>query len=352
MNSRPTWAYRVRRLIAHSLYAVGLLQLWQRRALRHKAVVLMYHRVLTAEQQRTTGSHPAIVVDRDTFARHMALLKRRFNVLTVAEFADHIRERRPFGDGACLITFDDGWRDNYENAVPIMAAHDLPSLIFLPMNYIGQTRVFWQEALAQLLLQAFDRVRQEPARRPSLAAILERTELAPLLDLAPGPDYKLTVISTVSSQKKLGADPLHRLIADIAGWLGTPPDVFASVDGFIDWRQVAAMSRQRVTFGGHGVDHLLLTQVSDAVAEAEIEGSKRELDRRVSEPVPTFSYPNGSWTPKAGETVQRAGYQLAFLAGGGPVTCEDDPWTLRRVNIHESMTDSDPMFLARLVGLF
>ena len=43
---------------------------------------------------------------------------------------------------------------------------------------------------------------------------------------------------------------------------------------------------------------------------------------------------------------------LAFIAQGGPVTCNDDPWSLRRVNIHESVTDTDALFLARLVGLF
>ena len=112
------------------------------------------------------------------------------------------------------------------------------------------------------------------------------------------------------------------------------------------------MARQGITFGGHGVDHLLLTQTTETQTEAEVQGSKAMLDDRLGEPVPTFSYPNGYWTPQAVSAVKRHGYRLAFIAQGGPVTCVDDPWTLRRVNIHQSVTETMPMFMARVVGLF
>src|SRR5688572_8924764 len=106
-------------VVADALYYTGLLRLWQSIVLRRKAVVLMYHRVLTGDERSRCGSHPGIVVDRETFALQMDVLKRQFVVLSLDEFTDRVERRQPFPPSSCLITFDDGWRDTFTNALPI-----------------------------------------------------------------------------------------------------------------------------------------------------------------------------------------------------------------------------------------
>jgi hypothetical protein len=90
---RPRWASRVRHVLkvlaAEALYRTGMLRLLQAVLLRRRAVVLMYHRVLTPEERARSGSHPGIIVDADTFAVQMALLKSRFTVLSWEQFAGH-----------------------------------------------------------------------------------------------------------------------------------------------------------------------------------------------------------------------------------------------------------------------
>jgi peptidoglycan/xylan/chitin deacetylase (PgdA/CDA1 family) len=112
------------------------------------------------------------------------------------------------------------------------------------------------------------------------------------------------------------------------------------------------MSRQGIEFGGHGAEHCLLSQLSLGAAREEIQLSKEVIDRRLKGGTPTFSYPRGYWTPQVVALVKAAGFRLAFLAKGGSVSCEDDRFTLRRINISQSGTDSTPMFLARIIGLF
>lgn len=351
MDSRERLSYAFKIAASHGLYYLGLLQLWQLIALRRKAVVLMYHRVLTADERRETGSHPALVMGRETFARQMAFLKRRFVVLSIEEFAERMENKIPFRTSSCIITFDDGWRDNFTNALPVLWQHRLPALIFLPMNYIGHHRLFWQEALVHLMVRVVAEVRREPGSRARFEPLLAPARLEAMLDLADG-DPRPSIIGTVSARKQLTRPAVERLVAALAEALGVRLEDLSTTDGFIDWVQVDAMARQGITFGGHGVEHLLLTQVSGDEAAAEIRGSKAVMDDRLSEAVPTFSYPNGYWAPDVAAKVKAAGYRLAFIAQGGPVTCCDDPLTLRRVNIHESVTDTTPMFLARLVGLF
>ena len=343
-------SYAVRVAVVHALYYLGLLHVWQRLAMRQRAVVLMYHRVLTPDERRASASHPAIVVDRETFARQMAILKRRFVVLSVDEFASHLEHGRPFPDSSCVITFDDGWHDSFTNAFPILVAEGLPAVVFLPVNYIGTDRVFWQEALTHVLTRAVLDARSEPRRRERLQQLLSGTALDSLLDVA-APDPQPAIIAAIGAQKRFARADVEARVAALANELGLRLGDLARTDGFINWDQVRQMSEAGIAFGGHGADHLLLTQVSRDQAQQEIGESLRVLGERVGEDVAAFSYPNGYRNTEVTECVRRSGYRLAFTTRGGFVRAGDDCFSIARFNIHEGVTDTTPTFLARVLGL-
>jgi len=343
--------YGLKRAVAHGLYAVGLLQLWQAIVLRQRAVVLMYHRVLTPEEQRGSGSHPAMVVSRAAFEMQMALLARRFVPLSVGAFWDRLSRRVPFEHSSCLITFDDGWRDNVVNALPALQAHGLPALVFLPVNFIGTTRVFWQEALAHLLSDALRVAVETPARRTALEAILEPVGLGSLLvpGVAPEP---MTIFRGIDSLKTRTRAEILALVDALAAELGVALDGLSRTDGFMSWDEASMLTRHRVDFGGHGVEHHLLTLVPPDVVRTEAEGSMAVIGRTFGQPPIAFSYPNGYVNEGVVEAVKAAGYRLGFITRRGRIACDDNPLLVRRLNIHDEMTDTAPMFLARLVGLW
>ena len=109
-----------RSAVAHGLYYSGVLGLWCRVSLRRRAVVLTYHRVLPDDAVARTWSHPGIVVTRHTFDTHVRTLKRFFRVLSLDEFLDGLERADGFAGPSCLITFDDGWRDTYTEAWPVL----------------------------------------------------------------------------------------------------------------------------------------------------------------------------------------------------------------------------------------
>jgi peptidoglycan/xylan/chitin deacetylase (PgdA/CDA1 family) len=340
-----------KRAVAQVLYALGLLQAWQAVALRQRAVVLMYHRVLTPEQRAAAGSHPAMVVSRDAFEMQMAVLRRRFVPLSVDAFWERLASRQPFPDSSCLITFDDGWRDNVENALPALRRHGLPALIFLPVHFIGSTRVFWQEALAHLLRGAAKAHGAEPARRAAIEARLGSAGLERLL-AAGALDDPLTLFKAIDGLKTRTRPEILALVEGLAGDLGVPLETLSRTDGFMTWEQAEELARDGVAWGGHGVEHHLLTLVPPEVVREEAEGSRAEVARRAGQPPLAFSYPNGYVNDAVVRTVKAAGYQLGFITRRGHVRCDDDPFLIRRLNIHEAMTDTPSMFLARLVGLW
>ncbi|MGA6826489.1 polysaccharide deacetylase family protein [Nitrospira sp. NS4] len=344
--------HAIKYAVSHMLYAVGLLQLWQFVVLRRRAVILMYHRVLTPEQMCRSGSHPAIMVDCETFAEQMAVVKRRFKVLSIEEFADRMERKSPFESSSCLITFDDGWQDNFTNALPVLRRYELPALVFLPVNFIGRNRLFWQEALVHLLVLAVRTVRREPAREVRIREALDPIGLAEVLDLNDS-DPRSRIIETIS-RNRAGLTPslVDTALANLRSEFGVENGDVEGTDSFMNWEQIAEMSRHGIAFGGHGSEHRLLSEMPIEEAREDIRMSKEVFDVRCKGMFPTFSYPRGYWTPQVAESVRAAGFRLAFLAKGGSVSCEDDPFTIRRVNICQAATESMPMFLARVVGLF
>ena len=345
--SASRWA---RIAAVHALYYMGILSLLQAIRLRRRAVVLMYHRVLTDEQRRATGSHPGILVTRDTFARHMAFLNRRFTVLSLEEFAERLRNREPFPDSSCLITFDDGWLDNFENALPILEAERLPAVIFLPVNFIGTDRMFWRETLTLLLVEALAEMRRQPARREKFRSMLQGAGLASVLDITDA-EPREAVSDALAPLKGAAPGTVPGLIASLSEELGISVADLGSTDRFMCWERIEAMSRHGITFGGHGAEHRLLGGLRPEEVDGEVSAARTVVQDRVGPRVPAFSYPNGSWSPAVTDAVRRAGFQLAFTTDAGTVSATDDPFTIRRVNISEDVTHTRPLFLARLVGL-
>lgn len=341
----------VKGIVARLLYYAGVLQLLQRATLRQRAVVLMYHRVLNHADRTRTASHPGIVVSTEAFARQMALLKRRFTVLTADQFADHILRRVPFPDSSCLITFDDGWQDTLTNALPVLEREQLPSVVYLPANFIGGSRMFWRESLTHHLVTAILSSRREPWMMPALRLCLRDHGFDVLMDVT-ATNLREAAIDAIASQTALRATGAGALIAKLEGDFGCRVTATETPDVFLTWPEVAMMGTRRVAFGGHGAEHVRLAEMTDGEAAADIAASKRALDGIATGDVPSFSYPNGSFNPTVVAAVAAAGFKVAFSTNSGTVGCQDAPLTLKRINIHEDATATPALFLARLVGLF
>src|SRR6516164_9470949 len=142
-------------VLGHALVRSGLwkrsLQMW---AERRTVIILTYHRVIEKWDRTLDYSGPGIVVTASTFDRHIAFLKEHFEIVTLDALIEDGytagRTPRP----RCVVTFDDGWRDNYDLAFPILRRHDIPATIYLATDFIGTNRVSMQTELVYSLTNA------------------------------------------------------------------------------------------------------------------------------------------------------------------------------------------------------
>jgi peptidoglycan/xylan/chitin deacetylase (PgdA/CDA1 family) len=116
-----------------------------RRTLKNRALVLMYHRVLH-DQEIPASIDPGMYVSRSAFDRHLHYLADHHDVINLDDLLEWMTGRRQYSRPPCVITFDDGWADNYHVAFPLLRHYRLPATIFLVTDKIGTTdTVTWPQ---------------------------------------------------------------------------------------------------------------------------------------------------------------------------------------------------------------
>ena len=316
-------------------------------ALRRRGVVLMYHRVLPAELVKRSYSAAQIIVTTKTFDAQMRFLRRHFNPVTAHEFASMLRGTLPWLPRTCLVTFDDGWWDNAEYALPILARHRIPAVVFLATAYIGTQRCFWQETLTAMLCEL---ARHGEAAR----AIFEELDALDILRMNEV-DTRIAVRPLISKLKLKSAEEIEVVIARAQALLdGLGKTTPASeTDRFMSWEQVLSLKQSGlIELGSHAHTHTPLPKLSDATSDDELQLAHRKIEQALHSPPTSFAYPNGDYHEDSIRQVDAMGYELAFTTDTGWVQPGDAPLRLRRMNISESGTNSAPGFLSRLLAWF
>ncbi len=330
-------------------WAVHACSLHQSR-LRGKVAILMYHRVLTREEVASQAVQPGMYVLDTVFAQQMAFLQKTFTVLSFRQLLDLWQvgkwdERARY----CVITFDDGWLDNYRHAYPVLKRLGLPATIFLPTDYVGTNRWFWPDQIAYLLKSARS---EEPGIKDFQQ--IERVLLS-LFGAAGGilgrglANNERVADQMIDWCKKLPKDQIEMLIAALAAELGVSLPVGRVV---VNWEEVREMSQGGISFGSHSCSHRIMTTIPPSEVSQELEQSEHVLQRVGINYVPVFCYPNGNSDAAIQAQAKAHGYEAAVsVQMGVEGTQPGNRFALRRVGIHNDVTDSIPLFSLRLCGL-
>lgn len=336
----------IKSLIATILYLSGFLHLIAIFRLKNKAIVLMYHRVLSKEDFTDSPTTSGIIVTKNTFQKHVQFLVKHFNIVDYKNFNNSLKNNIPFKSKTCLITFDDGWSDNFSDAMPILTAHNCPALIFLPTDYVGTGKQFWQERLTALLQTA---LKNKPATNNLLNDIKSKYN-PDKVETKSAHDVR-QLVSSLKGQPEIKIRALISNIETELEGLRIPPPNNAN-DGFIDWEQAKLMAQSVFTIGSHAVSHRLLDRLDTKDLRFELNNSKEILESKLSTSVTTIAYPNGNHSETTKSATKKAGYQTGFSTNPGYVTNNSDLYSINRINMHEMATYSIPLLYTRILGIF
>jgi len=283
----------------------------KRKLAKSQVVVVAYHRVLS-EKDDFEPLNTRTRMDTRAFESQLRYLSQNFEIISLGELAQCLLERKALPGKAVVVTFDDGWKDSYLLAYPILRKYGVPATIFLATGYVGTGKPFWWHKVLYVLRQStVKRLDLGELGCYSLQSEADRSRAAPMIieELKRLPEQekellleKLATISQVEIPEESG----HRLV--------------------LSWEEVQEMSRNGIDFGAHSVTHPILTRVSLRQARWEISQSKRDIERRIGKAVNFFAYPDGVFNAEVAKAVEESGFT-------GAVT--DEPrWINPRTNLY------------------
>ncbi len=326
---------------AQSLVAPVAPLLWRRRT-HPRLLVLMYHRVLPQDHPDRGSEQPGMYVSPDTLALHLRALKRHFTLVHLDEWMRGATSGQPVPRLACALTFDDGWRDNFQYAFPILEAAAAPATIYLLPDLMGTRYSFWPNRLARLLAdgqnnRVFD-CWPEWLRELVAGTAPDRQPTLPL---------PMEQIDAVIEQCKLRYT--DDVMLDQLRGIETHGETNAAERDLLSWEEAREMAASGlIRFGSHTRRHIRLDARTAAdVLQDEIRQSRPAIEERLGTPVSSFCYPNGDHCPAAVELV-RASYLTAVTTRRGWNSASTDPHLLNRVGVHEDVSASAAAFVARL----
>jgi peptidoglycan/xylan/chitin deacetylase (PgdA/CDA1 family) len=316
----------LKRAVTQPLSACGAFSL-TRRLLKGKVVILAYHRVVDDD---VNNYEPGMAVSADTFAKHMDWLNSRFHVMDLLDYAHGFGKGEAPKSPCAIVTFDDGWLDNYQVAFPIMKSAGVAATIFIASDYFGTGRVYWNGRVEEAV-RGIDR------RRETLVKSFSAEHM---------PSEASFVKDVLADEAPLGA-MMSRIIAEMKY---KSPEVIEKVTAFLEeigeievsprrvlmnWDEVREMHNAGFKFGSHSASHTIMTTQNASDCAREACESMRKITEKLGTRPESFAFPNGDHNEVVIREIRRAGYTCAVTVAPGFANLSHDLFTLPRFTIHE-----------------
>jgi peptidoglycan/xylan/chitin deacetylase (PgdA/CDA1 family) len=288
-------------------------------------LVLNYHRI--GEPARCPFDRALWSATSEAFADHLRILKSHLDIISPDDLASAVRSRRGrYG----LLTFDDGYRDNFENAFPILQAANVPATFFVVTGFLDGATVPWWDEIAWM-------VRTSPRDRLTLTEWLP----APLpLDRSSREGVIRQLLRTYKTMPAESTARYLDALADATGSGRCGAEMGRNL--WMDWDMLRRMRAGGMAIGGHTKSHPILARATLPRQREEILDCGRRLAEALGEPMRYFSYPVGgrqAFDTATRRCLREAGVRFAFSYYGGFRGFGDwDDYDVRRVPIETCMT--------------
>jgi peptidoglycan/xylan/chitin deacetylase (PgdA/CDA1 family) len=276
-------------------------------------VILIYHRVTASP-----SDPEMIAVAPDNFRQQMVYLKERFRILRLDDDWSGLKEP------AVVITFDDGYADNFLEALPILEEVGVPATFYISTGLVGAEKEFWWHELETMLLRegefpsTFKLEDSRYGRTWDSATFEQRKKLYAVLSLL---------------MRKQPPERQDVWLNQLEAWGGFAAPQLGR-HRCMNREEIQSLTTSNwVTIGAHSVKHAALSTLSEQQQREEIFSSKRDLEEIIGQEVVTFSYPFGrkcEYNQASVSLCKEAGFMKVAANFPGQVHQWTDPMQLPR----------------------
>ncbi len=307
---------------------------------RNTALILMYHRVLSASSCSSVPVQSGMYVTPKSLRNHLSYLQKHYNIISMHELIERIETRISIAR-CCVITFDDGWKDNYDYAFPLFREFGIPFTIFLATEYVGTTNWFWPEEVAWCLTRYYENM--DNALLPKgIGELLKKFHMG-------NAGVEELIEQLIESLKYYSPEERDEIVQECRS---IRRQIFSAENEgrlILNWEEISEMNESRlVSFGSHTASHVMLDQVQPNELLRQLCESMECLKKKISEPLMCLAYPNGNYTPNVIHTLSAFGYRAAVTTKRGFVQIDSPLYELPRFAIHDDVSHSQSLFKWRL----
>jgi len=281
--------------------------------------ILMYHSVMERPEQesRTLGG---IIHSSKVFREQMEIVARKFVPISLDDLLDFLVKGKALRPRSVVVTFDDGYTDNHDVAVPILNRVGVPATFYITVDCVETGTLPWPSRL-RYAFYSTGKVSWNDTN--NVAWRLQNSA-----------DREAAFLKASDSCAQLAGDPQGEFVRQVEKDLESAvPD--ASRRLMMTWEQVRGLAKKGHIVGSHTLTHPNMAYVKEGAARRELVESKLRLEEALKTSVEHFSYPCPALYPHWNEQTRRmseeCGYRTAVTTIGGAVNPGDDPLSLHRV---------------------
>ena len=309
--------------IKSAFYTTGLHALTKRICKSSHPTILRYHSVGNVNPLICQ----TITISLAAFEEQVRYFSKNFTTISMNALIDCLRNKRPFPQNALVLTFDDGYADNYD-AARILHKYGLTGLFYITAGCIESEENFWIAEVRHLLGHT-----QHPQVCLSLPHEIYTASLNTQAERVAAMDRLTYLLKTVdvSCREELRVR-LRTQLDDVASF---PHDLM------LTWGHLKDMVAMGMEIGAHTMTHANLPSAQPDEAWFEIAESRTTLEKRLGIKVSHFAYPNGGsvqhYNDRVKAQVKQAGFLSATTSRSGIVSHKSDHFEIKRVRVTEKI---------------
>jgi len=305
--------------------------------------ILAYHSI--GDGQKYFG----MTLGPGVFEKQMEYLHKHYNLLSLADYCKSVEDDRAIPDNCIVITFDDGYMDNYTNAFPILKKYNIPATIFVSTDPVAKGEPLFFDAIVYGIYNTGRKYLN-----------LEEYGFPRYLINNSFLKFKTTGEFNMLSQK-MNSKERNLLIRRVLDSLDLNYENIRGAHIYLSWKEIMEMRQHGIEIGAHTKSHLCLPFLAEEEMKSEIFDCKDILEEKLGEPVKSFAYPYGGiqdFNENVKNTIQEAGLKCACTLYEKGTEGGIDLFALGRKVVTNSISTgfsenfSKPLFATEVCGFF
>jgi peptidoglycan/xylan/chitin deacetylase (PgdA/CDA1 family) len=265
----------------------------RRKFTKTQVAILMFHRV--GPRSDNWSCEPLSLL---SFERYISQFSKNQEIISLETLWRYLQEDKSLPEKAVIITFDDGYRDNFLYAYPILNKYKVPATIFLTTGHINSDKLFWWDKVGYLLQNS--KVKQFSLFELGDYSLHSTKEISQAY-------FKISEgLKKVDEERKIF---LIDKLREISG-AGIPGGMAKEL--ILSWEEIREMHNSGIKFGAHTVNHPILEKIPLEKAKWEISQSKKDIENILGVKVLDFAYPNGNYSDSILGYIKGVGFTGAL----------------------------------------